>query len=395
MFQNKNESWPNYSYREIDIVKNVLKSNKVNYWTGEQCKLFEDEFSKYIGVKYSTAVANGSVGLNLAVAAMNLEKGSEVIVTPRSYITSVTCVINNGLKPVFADVDFWSQNLSAEHIKKKITSRTKAVILVHLAGMPCDMFPILELTKKLNIKIIEDCSQAHGAVYNNKIVGSMGDISVWSFCNDKIISTCGEGGMVSTNNNKFFKRIWAGKDCGRNINKIKKKNSKVGFKWIHDFAGTNLRMTELQAAVGRYQIKKLDSWIKIRNRNAKKIYNICKKYDFIDYREIPSHIKHAYYRCYIFINLRKLKKSWNRDKIITFLLKKNVKCNSGSCPEIYLEKSIKRKKYGPKKRLPNAKLLGKATIAFEVHNKISKKSMVHICSSIKSVFDQAGKGNRQ
>jgi dTDP-4-amino-4,6-dideoxygalactose transaminase len=343
-----------------------------------------------VGVKYSVAVANGSVGLNLAVAAMNLEKGSEVIVTPRSYITSVTCVINNGLKPVFADVDFCSQNLSAEHIKKKITSRTKAVILVHLAGMPCDMFPILELTKKLNIKIIEDCSQAHGAVYNNKIVGSMGDISVWSFCNDKIISTCGEGGMVSTNNNKYFKRIWAGKDCGRNINKIKKNNSKVGFKWIHDFAGTNLRMTELQAAVGRYQIKKLDSWIKIRNRNAKKIYNICKKYDFIDYREIPSHIKHAYYRCYIFINLRKLKKSWNRDKIITLLLKKNVKCNSGSCPEIYLEKSIIRKKHGLKKRLPNAKLLGKATIAFEVHNKISKKSMVHICSSIKSVFDQVG-----
>jgi dTDP-4-amino-4,6-dideoxygalactose transaminase len=200
--------------------------------------------------------------------------------------------------------------------------------------------------------------------------------------------------MISTNNNKYFKRIWAGKDCGRNIDKIKKNNLKVGFKWIHDFAGTNLRMTELQAAVGRYQLKKLDNWIKIRNRNAKKIYNICKKYDFVDYRETPSNIKHAYYRCYIFINLRKLKKSWNRDKIISALLKKNVKCNSGSCPEIYLEKSIKRKKYGLKKRLPNAKLLGKSTIAFEVHNKISQKSIVNICSSIKSVFDQVVTANR-
>jgi len=385
------ETWPNYSSQEIDLVKKVLQSNKVNYWTGQQCKLFEKEFSNYIGVRYSVAVANGSVGLDLAVAALNLPKGSEVIVTPRSYITSVTCVIKNKLKPIFADVDFWSQNLSLEHIKKKITFRTKAVILVHLAGMPCDMFPILELTKKLNIKIIEDCSQAHGAVYNNKIVGSMGDISVWSFCNDKIISTCGEGGMVSTNNNKYFKKIWAGKDCGRNIDKIKKNNLKVGFKWIHDFEGTNLRMTELQAAVGRYQLKKLDSWIKIRNRNAKKILDTCKKYSFIDYKEFSKNIKHAYYRCYILVNNKKLKKGWNRDKIIGSLLKKKIKCNSGSCPEIYLEKSIKNKKLRPKKNLPNAKLLGQATIAFEVHNKISKKSIVYICSLIKRVFDQIEK----
>lgn len=387
----KNEMWPNYSSQEINLVKKILQSNKVNYWTGQQCKLFEKEFSDYVGVRYSVAVANGSVGLDLAVAALNLPKGTEVIVTPRSYITSVTCVVKNRLKPIFADVDLWSQNLSLENIKKKITSRTKAIILVHLAGMPCDMSPILQLTKKLNIKIIEDCSQAHGAVYNNKIVGSMGDISVWSFCNDKIISTCGEGGMVSTNNIKYFKRIWAGKDCGRNIDKIKKKNTKIGFRWIHDYEGTNLRMTELQAAVGRYQLKKLDSWIKIRNRNAKKIYNICKKYNFINHKEIPNNIKHAYYRCYIFLNLRKLKKNWNRDKIIFSLLKKNVKCNSGSCPEIYLEKSIIKKKIGPKNRLFNAKLLGQTSIAFEVHNKISKKSMEHICSSIKSVFDQVKK----
>jgi dTDP-4-amino-4,6-dideoxygalactose transaminase len=380
------EKWPEYSKKEIELVSTVLKSNRLNYWTGQQCRLFEREFKKYIGVKYSVAVANGSVGLDLAVSALKLKKDSEVIVTARSYITSVSCVVNNGFTPIFADVDFWTQNLSSETIQEKITKKTKAIILVHLGGMPCDMKPILKLAKKFNLKIIEDCSQAHGATYDGKIVGSMGDISVWSFCNDKIINTCGEGGMVTTNNRKYFKRIWSGKDCGRNFDKYKNRSKNKGFKWAHDFKGTNLRMTEVQAIVGRYQLKKLNTWIEKRNKNAKKIMKVCKKFNFITFPRIPPNIKHAFYRCYIYINKKKLKKGWNRNKIVEFLNNKKIECNTGSCPEIYLEKVFRKSHFKPKQRLLNCKLLGKVTLAFSTHPNLSRRSMEYMCASISSLF---------
>ena len=322
---------PTYSKKEIIKVRNIVKSNLVNYWTGKEGKKFENEFSKYFKVKYSVAVANASLGLECSLKALGIKKGDDVIVASKSYVSSASCVVNVGARPIFADVDFNSQNISANTIKAVITKKTKAIICVHLGGYPCDMENILKICKKNKIKIIEDCSQAHGAKIKKKYVGSFGDISVWSFCNDKIISTLGEGGMVSTNNKNYFERIWEIKEIGKKRNLMQKKFSRDIYRWVHNSFGTNLRLTEVQSAVGRIQLKKLSYYIKKRNSHAKKILKICKKFNSIQVPSIPNNVTHAFYRCYIQVNKNKLKNNWNKKKIINKLVKKGVSCNEGSC----------------------------------------------------------------
>ena len=363
---NSQENWPIVSSKEIKIVNKVLKSNKLNYWTGTNCTNFEKEFSNKFKIKYSISLANGSVGLDIAIKSLKLKKNSEIIVTPRSYISSVTSVINQGLKPIFADIDLNSQNIEAKNIEKKITKNTKAVVVVHLGGMPSNMIKIKELAKKYNLKIIEDCSQAHGAKINNKYVGTFGDVSVWSFCNDKILNTLGEGGIVATKNRNNFKNLWSLKDCGKNYSKLRKKKRQFKFRWVHDFEGTNLRMTEVQAAVGRYQLKQLDKWIKKRNINSIKINKVCEKFRSIKTQKTPKNFTNAYYRCYVFLRPNFIKKGWTREKILKYLNKIGLYCDVGSCPEIYKEKFLITNKLVSSKELENASLVGKTSIAFKV-----------------------------
>ncbi|MDC1167251.1 DegT/DnrJ/EryC1/StrS family aminotransferase, partial [Candidatus Pelagibacter sp.] len=278
-----------YNQKIINNVSRVLKKNKTNYWTGNECKNFEKEFSNYHGTKYSVAVSNGSVALEIALKALNLKKTDKVIVTPRSFIISASCVLNLGLEPIFADVDD-NGNLSIEGIKEAYNKNVKAIILVHLNGLSCDLDSILRFVKKNKIYLIEDCSQAHGAVYKNKKVGSFGDISTWSFCQDKIISTGGEGGMISTNSKKIWLKCWSLKDHGKNYQSVFDKKHKTGFRWLHDDLGSNYRMTEMQAAIGREQLKSLDQQIKKRNfianlylnglKNFYQKYNIIKRPNF-------------------------------------------------------------------------------------------------------------------
>ena len=155
--------WPSFSQDEIDAVVRVLSSKKVNYWTGDEGRKFEEEFSHFVNCKYSIAVANGTCALDLALYALDIGKGDEVIVTPRTFLASVSCIINAGAIPVFADVELDTQNISADTISEVLTKRTKAIICVHLAGWPCDMDPIMKLARSQNIYVIEDCAQAHGA----------------------------------------------------------------------------------------------------------------------------------------------------------------------------------------------------------------------------------------
>jgi len=375
-----------YTSKQIKKVSIVLKMNKTNYWTGNECKKFEKEFSNYHGNKYSVAVSNGSVALEIALKALNLKKTDKVIVTPRSFIISASCVLNLGLKPIFADVDD-NGNLSIEGIKLAYNKNVKAIILVHLNGLSCDMDPILNFAKKNKIYLIEDCSQAHGAVYKNKKVGSFGDISTWSFCQDKIISTGGEGGMISTNNKKLWLKCWSLKDHGKNYQSVFHKKHKTGFRWLHDDLGSNYRMTEMQAAIGREQLKLLDQQIKKRNFIAKlylnelkdfyQKYNILKKPDFKcetcplkDSEKKCNKCVHSFYRLNLFINKKKI----NLTKLIEKINNNNIKCNIGSCPEIYREKIFKKLKIYPKKRLQNAKLLGEISIMFPInpYKKIKK-----------------------
>lgn len=386
----KQERWPFVSKSEIGIINDVLKTNKLNYWTGKNCKLFEKEFSKFIGKKYGISLCNASVALDVSLKSLSLKKGDEIIVTPRSYISSASCVINNGLKPVFADVDPFSQNITAENIIKVLTKKTKAIILVHLAGFPCEIDDILKISRKYRLKIIEDCSQSHGAMFRDKYTGSFGDIAVWSFCNDKIMNTLGEGGMICVDNKDLFKKMWSLKDCGKNYEKFINTKKSFKFKWVHDFYGTNLRMTEVQAAVGRFQLKKLNYWVNLRNKYAKIILKNLKGLKNIYLFQIPNYIKHSYYRLYVRLNKQEIDKNWNKVRIIKELNSRGVFCNSGTCPEIYKEKAFTRLNINLKKKR-NAAMIADDFIAFMVHPTLKEKNIIKSSLIIREILSKAQK----
>jgi dTDP-4-amino-4,6-dideoxygalactose transaminase len=383
-----------YNNKQINSVIRVLKKNKTNYWTGKECIKFEKEFSKYHNLKYSIAVSNGSVALEISLKCLGLKKNDQIIVTPRSFIISASCAMNLGLKPIFADVDN-NGNLNIESIQKVYNKNVKAIILVHLNGLPCDAKPILKFTKKNKIFLIEDCSQAHGAIYKNKKVGSLGDVSTWSFCQDKIISTGGEGGMISTNNKKLWLKIWSLKDHGKNYKSVFFKKHKIGFRWLHDELGSNYRMTEMQAAIGRDQLKSLDHQIKKRNfianlyleelKDYYQEYKILKKPNFkCQTCPLKKDVKkcnkctHSFYRLNFFINKNRI----NQVKLIKHLNMNGIVCGVGACPEIYREKIFRKLKYYPIKRLRNAKLLGQKSITFPIN---PYRSLIKIKSEIDSI----------
>ena len=386
MKRNKSLNWPYYSSEEIKAVTNVLKSGKVNYLFGSIGKKFEKNFSKYFNIKYSIAVSNGTVALELALRAIGININDEVIVTPRSYYSSASSIIQIGGKPVFADIDIETQNINLNTIKKVVTKKTKAIICVHLGGYPCKMKEIMTYAKKRKLFVIEDCSQAHGAKIHNQYVGTFGDIATWSFCNDKIISTGGEGGMLATNKKKYWKFIWSYKDQGKNFDKYFKKNENNLFKYVHDNIGSNYRMTEMQAAIGIYQLKKLSYWINIRNKYANLLNDILKNFKSITLCKYDINFTNSYYRYYFFINPEFLKKNWSRDKIIEYLNKNKINCGSGTCPEIYLEKSFKKINSIKNIELSNAKKLGEKSIAINIHQNISSRKITHIAKSLSNLF---------
>ena len=382
--------YPYYPPKLISKINKTLKSGKVNYWTGNEGILFEKEFSNYVGNKYSIAVSNGSIALEIALKALNLKKKDEIIVTPRSFVISASCVINLGLKPVFADVDL-NGNLSIEGIKKCYNKKVKAIIVVHLNGLPCNLNPIINFTKKNKIKLIEDCSQAHGAKYKNKSVGSFGDISTWSFCQDKIISTGGEGGMITTNNEEIYKKIWSFKDHGKSFTKMKEKNNKSGYRYIHDNLGSNFRLTEMQSAIGRIQIKKLDLWTQKRRENALFLQNSLSQCKLIRIPLPGKEIIHAWYKFNCFINKEFLKEDWSRDKIIKAINEKGYPAFQGGCSELYLEKCFNKKSTNPFNNLLVAKELGETNLTFLVHPTINKIVMSNYALNIREVLNLACK----
>jgi dTDP-4-amino-4,6-dideoxygalactose transaminase len=343
------KSWPQISDKMINSVVSVLKSGKLNQWNNSSVKEFETKFSNYIKCNYAIAVFNGTVALELCIKTLGLKKDDEVIVTPRTFIASASCCAWYGIKPVFVDVDIDSQNITLDTIKSGITEKTKAIILVHLAGWPCDLEEICNYCRDKGIYIIEDCAQSHGAKYKGKSVGTWGDINAWSFCQDKIITTGGEGGMVTTNCQHLYKLAWSLKDHGKGYDTVFNKNHLPGFRWLHDNIGTNWRMMPIQAVIGSHALDKLDEWINHRRKIAN-IYN-SKLKDIDGIRlTIPDNEKkiyHSYYKYYFFIDPNKFKIS--RDEIISLINSENIFCQVGSCSEIYKEKALSN--YIPKKKL--------------------------------------------
>ena len=381
--------WPCYTDEEIHAVTGVLTSNKVNYWTGSQCTEFEKEFCFWSSAKYSIAVANGTVAIDMALRALGIVFGDEVIVTPRTFIATVSAIVNAGAKPVFADVDPDSQNITADTICRVITPRTKAIICVHLAGWPCDMDAIVDIAAAHNLRIIEDCAQAHGARFRGKSVGTFGSIGTWSFCQDKIMTTCGEGGMVTTNDQELWSRMWSFKDHGKSFQAVQKKEQEPGFRWLHTTFGTNYRMTEMQAATGRIQLTRMPEWHNARTHNAKRILETALDIRSLRVPPIPDHIEHAWYKCYIFIRPKKIKAGWTRNKIIKTVSDHGVPCYSGSCPEVYLEKAFDDTEFRPKDRLAVARELGETSLMFLVHPTLLETEIDKTCSVLRDVMSDA------
>ena len=380
--------WPFFDHDEIAAVSAVLQSGNVNYWTGEEGRLFEKEFAASIGVNYAVAVMNGSVALEAALMALNIGDGDEVIVTPRSYIASASCAVMRGAKPVFADVDRDSQNITADTIKKVITSRTRAIIAVHLAGWPCAMDAIMTLAKKHGLAVIEDCAQASGAFYKGRPIGSFGDVAAFSFCQDKIMTTGGEGGMVVTNTRDIWSKVWSYKDHGKSYDAVYKNDLKPGpsFKWLHESFGTNWRMTEMQAAIGRIQLRKLSGWIEIRRRNTDILTKSFLNIPALRVTMPPEDIKHAYYKYYVFVKPNILKTGWDRERIIVAINAEGIPCFTGSCSEMYLEKAFDADGMRPEKPLPVAKELGETAMMFLVHPTLSETDMKDMVKAVEKVM---------
>lgn len=378
--------WPYYAQEEREAVAEVLHSGRVNYWTGEQCRKFEEEFADYCGVRHAVAVANGTVALESALVALNIGGGDEVIVTPRTFIASASSIILRGARPVFADVDLVSQNLTADTIRAAISERTKAVLLVHLAGWPCDMEPILSLCREKNLLILEDCAQAHGASYRGRRVGSFGDVAAFSFCQDKILSTGGEGGMVTTNHPDRWRAVWSYKDHGKSFDAVYHQDHPPGFRWLHHSLGTNGRMTEIQAAIGRVQLRKLDAWLAVRRGNASRLTQALQSIPSVLCPEVPDDREHAFYKYYIQLRPEWLKPGWDRDRVMAAINAEGVPCIVGSCSEVYLEKAFDQGSYRPERRLPNAARLGETALSFLVHPTIDLETVTRMGSVISKVL---------
>jgi len=380
--------WPYFAPDEIAAAVRVLESGKVNYWTGDEGRQFELEFAKFAGCEYAVAVANGTVALELALRAVGVKPGDEVITSSRTFIASASCVVARGARPVCADVDRDSGNITADTIRAVCTPATKAIVAVHLAGWPCDMDSILALARERGLKVVEDCAQAHGATYKGRRVGSLGDVAAFSFCQDKIMTTAGEGGMVTTNSHDLWQRMWSYKDQGKNYAKVYRPGYPPGFRWVHDSFGTNWRLSEVQSAVGRLALSKLPQWINTRRRHAAKLTEHFSQICGLRVPIVPEHMSHSYYKYYVYISPQELAPEWDRNRILQMIAASGIPCTTGSCSEVYLEAAFPHK-WRSSHRCAVARELGETSLMFLVHPTLTEAHMNSTCEIVEHVLLQA------
>lgn len=381
-------SWPYFAADEIEAVTRVLECGKVNYWTGPEGKSFEQEFAGFCSRRYGLALANGTVALELALRAMDIGPGDEVIVTCRTFIASASAVAICGAKPAMADVHRDSQNIDANTIRVAITPRTRAIIAVHLAGWPCPMDGILALAKEFGLRVIEDCAQAHGAQYRCRPVGSFGDASAFSYCQDKIMTTGGEGGMLVFDDESLWQRAWSFRDHGKNYEAMISRKPVAGFRWVHDTFGTNWRMTEMQSAIGRAVLPKLSGWVEKRRDNSGYLNRRLAGIPGVRLTLPDEDTRHAYYKYYCFVMPDRLKPGWTRDRIVSAINAEGIWCNSGHCGEIFREKafdSVGR----PERALPVAAELFATAVMCNVHPTLAPEDMRDTADAFEKVLSEA------
>lgn len=381
--------WPYFATDEIEAVRAVLVSGKANYWTGTEGTTFEREFADFVGVKHAVALTNGSVALELALHALRIGAGDDVVVPARSFMATASCAVMRGARPVFADVDPISGNITAETARAALTPQTRAIIVVHLGGWPCDMDPLLALAREHGLKVIEDCAQSHGAAYKGRITGSIGDVGAFSFCQDKIVTTGGEGGMLVMNDPLAWDRAWSYKDHGKSYDAVFNRDHPPGFRWLHESFGTNWRMTEMQAAIGRQQLKKLPSWLAARRRNAEFLDSQLAGVPGLTVPVPGPDCAHAYYKYYAFVKPDALKPDWTRERIVEAINAEGIPCVSGSCSEIYLEEAFAETDLRPRERLPVARALGETSLMFLVHPTLARRDVIDTAGAIRKVMAAA------
>lgn len=396
MLNTRFSPWPNFTEEEVEAVAAVLRSNRVNYWTGQEGREFEKEFAAFTGTPHAIALANGTVALDLALQGLGIgavNGGSaqdEVIVTPRTFIASISCVANAGAVPVFADVDSDNGNISAATVAPRLTERTRAIIPVHLGGWPAEMDPILELANSRGISVIEDCAQAHGALYRGRAVGSIGAVGAWSFCQDKIMTTGGEGGMVTTSDEALWSRMWSFKDHGKSWDAVYERQHPPGFRWVHESLGTNWRMLEMQATIGRLQLRRLSGWVARRTEIAMRVHAVLTEFPKAVRAPLPGDgVTHAFYRLYAYVNPDGLKPGWSRDRIVAEVVERGVPLYQGSCSEAYLEKAFDGTDWRPAQRLPMARQLGETSLMFLTHPTLVDAEVEKTCAVVRAVLSEA------
>lgn len=378
--------WPSFTEEEANAVRDVLLSNKVNYWTGQECREFEREFAAFADADYAIALANGTVALDLALKGLDIGPGDEVVVTSRTFLASVSSIVTAGATPVFADVGRDCQNITPAAVREVITPRTKAILCVHLAGWPCEMDGFMDLAEECGLYVIEDCAQAHGARYKGSSVGALGHVGCWSFCQDKIMTTGGEGGMVTTDDETLWKRMWAYKDHGKSWDAVYQREHPPGFRWLHESLGTNWRMTEMQGVIGRIQLQRMPEWHQQRLANAECIWNTARELPGLRVPDVVEHMEHGAYKCYVFVEPEQLAEGWSRDRIQQAIVDAGVPCFSGSCSEVYLEKAFDGTGLRPEAPLPIARELGETSLMFLVHPTLTEAEITKTCAVITEVM---------
>jgi dTDP-4-amino-4,6-dideoxygalactose transaminase len=384
-------AWPYVAPDEIEAAVRVLRSGKINYWTGNEGRLFEEEFALFAEAKHAVALANGTLSLEAALLAGGIASGDEVIVTPRSFMASASAVVTVGARPVFADVDRDSGNLTAETIERVLSPRTKALLCVHLAGWPCEMDAIRDLGHSRGLFVIEDCAQAHGARFKGRAVGSVGHCASWSFCQDKIMTTGGEGGMLTTDDPDLWERAWSLKDHGKSYQESHRTDHEPGFRWLHESFGSNWRLTEMQSALGRVALGKVPGWVGRRRKNARLLQRRLEGVPGLRVPCPPGHVEHAYYKFYAYVDPGALSSGWSRDRIMRETVDRGVPCFSGSCSEIYLEKAYQAAGLAPAVRLPVARELGEQSLMLLVHPTLGDEHMEFAADVLRRIMGEAVK----
>ncbi|MGB3808028.1 MAG: DegT/DnrJ/EryC1/StrS family aminotransferase [Erythrobacter sp.] len=383
--------WPMHESDEIEAVTKVLLSGEVNALVhGTQNRAFEAEFAQYLGVSHALALSNGTVAIELALRALGIGPGDEVIVPARSFFATASAVVAAGASPIFADVEADTQNIDPNSVERLLCDRTRAIICVHLAGQPCDMDRLCTIATANGLRLIEDCAQAHGATWRGSPVGSFGDAGCFSFCTDKIMSTGGEGGMVVMDDERSWRIAAAYKDHGKNPLRMRERaNTPPGeFRFLHDDFGSNFRMTEMQAAIGRRQLAKLDGWVARRRANAEALIAAACSSPAVLPLRLPEEARHAYYKAYVRLDLDRFPAGISRSDVIAALMDRGIVCGSGSCPDMSREAAFQNVEAKRDGELANAHLIARETLMFQVDHTLDPEQTATVGRCVAEVVNR-------